>query len=199
MLNLNQMGNVFLTLLLGLGMIFATASSVLAATDCQGSSRSCVSPAVCQASQGTARVVPATQCSELSSQTGNALVCCEVSDDFKSTITPPPAAANNNTHLCGDGRGVQTAIGCLMAGNPKQLVAQLWGWGASVGGGVAFLMILYAGLQMTMAAGDPKKIQAARELIMAALGGLLIIVLSVILLNFIGVSVLGLNRFGFSL
>ena len=53
-----------------------------------------------------------------------------------SLINPPAASSSA---LCGtDNLGVSTAIGCLMAGDPKQLVSQLLGWGVGVGGGIAF-------------------------------------------------------------
>lgn len=84
-----------------------------------------------------------------------------------------------------------------MAGNPKELISQLLGWGVTVGGGIAFLMIVLAGFQMTTAGGDPKKVQAARELLVSAISGLVLIALSIVVLNFIGVSVLGLDNLGF--
>lgn len=99
---------------------------------------------------------------------------------------------------CGtNGLGVNTAFGCLMAGNPKQLISQLLNWGVVVGGGISFLMIIFAGFQMTTAGGDPKKVQAAQELMVSAISGLILIVLSVVFLNFVGVSVLGLDTLGF--
>ncbi len=135
--------------------------------------------------------------------------------DLMNGKTVPPAGSNYippgwtapNTDpnslqspLCGKGNlGVQTAIGCLMAGDPKQLISQLLGWGVVVGGGVAFLLIILAGFQMTTAAGDPKKVQAARELLMSAISGLILIVLSVVFLNFVGVSILGLDKLGFKI
>lgn len=101
--------------------------------------------------------------------------------------------------LCGTGanlnKGVNTAIGCLMAGDPKQFISQLLGWGAGVGGGIAFLMIIFAGFQIATAAGDPKRVQAAKELLTSAISGLILIVLSVLLLNFIGVKILHLPGF----
>lgn len=126
---------------------------------------------------------------------------CQLNDTNDPTATGP---VQTNTALCDPtggtpGTGVQTAIGCLAAGDPKLLISQLLGWGVVVGGGIAFLMIILAGFQMTLAAGDPKRVQAARELLMAAIGGLILIVLSLVFLNFIGVSVLGLDKFGFKL
>lgn len=93
------------------------------------------------------------------------------------------------------GTGVETAIGCLAAGDPKLLISQLLGWGVGIGGGIAFLLIVYAGFQMTAAAGDPKRVQAARELLVSAISGLILIALSVVLLNFIGVKILNLPGF----
>ncbi len=105
--------------------------------------------------------------------------------------------------ICGtgiwEGKGVDTAIGCLIAGDPKKLIGDLLGWGSIVGGGIAFLMIIFAGFQIATATGDPKRVKAGQELITSAISGLILIVLSVILLNFIGVSVLGLSSLGFSL
>ncbi len=124
--------------------------------------------------------------------------CCDdLSQCYDTTTTPPLSAPNP---LCGtNDLGVRTAIGCLMAGDPKQLVSQLLGWGVGIGGGIAFLMIIFAGFQMATASGDPKRVKAAQELLTSALAGLILIVLSVVLLNFIGVSILGINLLGFNL
>lgn len=97
------------------------------------------------------------------------------------------------------GTGVESAIGCLAAGDPKLFISQLLGWGVGIGGGIAFLMIIFAGFQMATASGDPKRVKAAQELLTSALAGLILIVLSLVLLNFIGVKILGLNILGFSL
>ena len=117
-----------------------------------------------------------------------------------SSITPPQRGqitpTTTNSPLCGtDNKGVNTAIGCLMAGDPKQLVSQLWGWGIGVGGLIAFVLIVFAGFQTVTSAGDPKRFKAAQELMTSAIGGLILIVLSVVLLTFIGVNVLALPGF----
>jgi hypothetical protein len=106
--------------------------------------------------------------------------------------------SSENTPLCGL-LGVNTALGCLIAGDPKTFVGQILGWGVVVGGGISFLMLVFAGLQIVTSAGDPKRVKAAQELITSALSGLILIVISVILLNFIGVSVLNLQNLGFNL
>lgn len=92
-----------------------------------------------------------------------------------------------------------TAIGCLKSGSPKDLVSQILSWAVFVGGGIAFILIVIAGFQITTASGDAKRVKAAQELLTSAISGLILIVLSVLLLNFIGVNILGLNNLGFNI
>lgn len=66
-----------------------------------------------------------------------------------------------------------------------------------VGGGIAFLLIIYAGFLIMTATGDPKRIQAGQELLTSAISGLILLVLSVFVLKFIGIDILGLCKFGF--
>ena len=116
-----------------------------------------------------------------------------------STIAQICCVKPSALFLCGTGvnfnKGINTAIGCLIAGDPKQLISQLLGWGVGVGGGIAFLMIVFAGFQIITAGGDPKLIQAGHELLISAISGLILIVLSVLILNLIGVNILKLPGF----
>lgn len=115
--------------------------------------------------------------------------CDDLSDPAKTQCI-------NCVNILPVGTHVWTAIGCLNAGNPTRLVGQLLGWAVGVGGGIAFLLIVYAGFQIATAAGDPKRVQAARELLVSAITGLLLIVFSIFLLNLIGFKLLDLGRFG---
>lgn len=135
---------------------------------------------------------------EVNPYNGAPPTAAEAQRQSETKTTTGNQRAQVNNPLCGvDNKGVSTAFGCLMAGDPPKMISQLLGWGAIVGAGIAFLMIIGAGIQIVLAGGDPKKIQAARELITSAIAGLLLIVFSVLLLNFIGVKILGLNNFGF--
>ena len=100
------------------------------------------------------------------------------------------------TSCLADGTSVWSAVGCIRAGDPKGFISQLLGWSVAVGGGIAFLMIMFAGIQISTAAGDPKRVKAGQELLTSAIAGLLLIIFSIILLNFIGFSILGLPGFG---
>lgn len=92
---------------------------------------------------------------------------------------------------------VWTAIGCLNAGTPSgvpgSLIGQLLVWATILGSGFAFLIIVFGGFQIATAAGDPKKMKAAQELIWSGISGLLLIIFSIFLLNLIGFRILGLT------
>lgn len=94
-----------------------------------------------------------------------------------------------------DGSGVWTAVGCINA-EPGPVVATLVRIGLSLGGGIAILMILSAGFMFTTSQGDPNKTKEAKELMQSAVIGLLFIIFSVTILQFIGVTILQIPGFG---
>ena len=94
------------------------------------------------------------------------------------------------------GTGIDTAIGCIPVSNTNEFISFILGWAIGIGGGVAFLLILLAGFQITTSSGDPKKMQAGRELLTAAITGLLLLIFSVFILRVIGVDILGIPEFG---
>ncbi len=65
--------------------------------------------------------------------------------------------------------------------------------------GIAILTLIYASFQIVTAAGDAKRVQAGKELITASIGGLILIVMGVVILNFLGVKILGLGSLGFNI
>ncbi|MBI1863678.1 hypothetical protein HYS03_00480, partial [Candidatus Woesebacteria bacterium] len=60
-----------------------------------------------------------------------------------------------------------------------------------LGGGIATLLIIYAGFIMTTSTGDPKRLQAGKELLGAAIGGLMLLIFAVFVLRLLGVNILG--------
>lgn len=114
---------------------------------------------------------------------------------FFAVSTPITHAQTTAITGCSGGIGVNTAIGCLAVGDPKLLITQLWGWAIGLSGGIAILIIIYAGFQMVTAEGDPKKLQAGQELLTSAIYGLIVIICSVVILNFLGVTVLQIPGF----
>lgn len=90
---------------------------------------------------------------------------------------------------CDDNKGIQTALGCI----PTKIdlfVSWLFGYGISIAGGIAFLMIIFSTIQMITSAGDPEKLQKAKQMLGSAIAGLLFIIFAVFLLRIIGVDIL---------
>ncbi len=99
--------------------------------------------------------------------------------------------------LCTGGEGeIDTAIGCIPVSNTKEFARFYLRWGLGIGGGVALILIVIAGLQITTSAGDPKKLQAGKELLTAAIMGLVLLIFSAFILRLIGVDILKIPGFG---
>lgn len=97
--------------------------------------------------------------------------------------------------------GIYTAVGCIPATvygeeGEGNLITSLVRIGLGIAGGVALLMILAGAFMFTTSQGDPKRASEARELITSAVLGLVFIIFSVTLLQFIGVTVLHIPGFG---
>lgn len=89
---------------------------------------------------------------------------------------------------------INTAIGCIPY-KPSPFVEFFLKWFFGVVGGIAFLLIISAGYQIMTAQGDPQKMASGREVLTAAISGLIFIVFSVFLLNLIGYHILRLPGF----
>lgn len=108
-------------------------------------------------------------------------------------VAPVFAAGKNWAISCGDGC-VQTALGDFNANG--SFIQPLLNYGFGMAGGIAFLLILWGGLQIVLSGGNPEKLNEGREIVTSAIVGLLFVLFSVFLLQFIGVKVLqlpGLN------
>lgn len=87
-----------------------------------------------------------------------------------------------------------TAIGCIPA-DPNELLTGIIKLAMGVAGGIAFLLILFGGMQIMTSAGNPEQLNAGRELVTSAITGLLLIIFSIFLLRFIGVNLIGIPGF----
>ncbi len=108
---------------------------------------------------------------------------------------PNTTAREDCRHCDEDLHGVWTAVGCISR-QPTSMIQTLMGIGLSLAGGVCLLMMLAAGFTFSTSQGDPKKTGQAKEMMTSAIVGLVFILLSVTLLQFIGVSLLGIPGFG---
>lgn len=116
----------------------------------------------------------------------------------KPSSSPAPASGVT----CGtNGTGINTAIGCiggvLSDKGPEEFLGNILKWSVGVGGGIAFLLILYAGFMVMSSSGNPERLKAGQELLTSAISGLILLIFSIFILKFIGIDILGLDQFGF--
>ncbi len=91
--------------------------------------------------------------------------------------------------------GVWTAVGCIDR-KPQSIVKRFMEIGLGVGGAICLLMCLSAGFMITTSQGNPTQVNEAREMITSAIIGLLFIIFSVFILQFIGVTIFNIPGFG---
>lgn len=99
-------------------------------------------------------------------------------------------ACNPETGKPGDG-GILTAIGCVPS-QPQPLVEGLIKFITFGSGGISLLLMIFASFRYITSAGNPDSVKAAWDQFQNALIGLLFVLFSVLLLQIIGVDILGI-------
>ena len=148
-------------------------------------------------------------CSMVSCPAGSYLFCCFTQQDCTTqqnytskTPTPVPSSTPSNSDLWCDpptNTKLNTAIGCIpiLTTNKEDFLSFVLKWAVGIGGGIAFLLIVYAGFMIMTSAGNPERLKAGQELLTSAISGLILLIFSVVILKIIGVDILGLCKFGF--
>lgn len=101
---------------------------------------------------------------------------------------------NLNVNTDAEFDGIETAIGCVPT-KIDHLVAAIFYFSVGIGGGIAFMLMLFAGFQMITSAGNPQNLKGAQDMFTNAIIGLLFIIFSVLLYQFIGAGILRLPGF----
>ena len=86
---------------------------------------------------------------------------------------------------------IKTPLGDIPT-TPAGFAAAFVTLAVGVSGGVAFLLMIYGSFRFMFAAGNPESVQQGREIITAAILGLIVVVFAVFILRLIGISILGL-------
>ncbi len=116
-------------------------------------------------------------------------ICVE---DLNSDSTPlPRGTANPNSGNSSPLKGncIDTAIGCIPV-DQQDFITFILKWSIGIAGGIAFILIVLASFQIMTSQGDPKKLQAGKELLSSAIMGLMLLIFSVFILRIIGVNIL---------
>lgn len=159
------------------------------------------------------RIANTSECSTM-------FACCKVvdgkindrdeDDSSETEVGPYPICAQipqtNSTAIascndCLDSNGLWTAIGCFdftsqALATPRGIIGKIMQIGLSLAGGIALLMILVAAFTYATSQGEPKRTGEAKEMMTSAIIGLIFIIFSVTILQFIGVEILHLPEFG---
>jgi len=64
-----------------------------------------------------------------------------------------------------------------------------------IAGGIAVILIIYAGFLYSTSAGNPQRVAAAKELLTAALSGLILLIFAAYILRLIGENILDIPGF----
>lgn len=89
---------------------------------------------------------------------------------------------------------VSTAFGCI-SGDPVSFFAAVFRIAVGVGGGIAFFLVILGIFELIISGAEPEKLNDAKERIVSALSGLLVIIFAIVFLRIIGVDILGLPEF----
>lgn len=110
---------------------------------------------------------------------------------YTSSETPPNPESLTARPVEGK---MWTPIGCIgtETGQAGGLVGTILKFVVSIAGGLAFFGFLAGGFMILTAQGDPLRITSGKNTVIGSIGALILILFSVFLLKFIGISVLGL-------
>ncbi len=104
------------------------------------------------------------------------------------SVTPNLRASNFNP----ESNTVKTELGDLPR-DPAELATAAIRIAIGIGGGVAFLLMVFGSFRLIFAGGNPESVQNGREIITSAIIGLLVIIFATFILQLVGISILGLK------
>jgi hypothetical protein len=105
-----------------------------------------------------------------------------------TTLTPLPSM--NPLCTFAPGRyGIKSAIGCIPVDNQNETTIFILRWAMGVSSGIVFLLIIYSGFLIMGSGGNTEKVKAGKELMTAALTGLVLIIFSVFVLDIFGLRI----------
>jgi len=106
---------------------------------------------------------------------------------------------DDNDPYCDKGKpesGYKTAFGCIKTTtnttDENSFYYTLLRVAIGIAGGISLILMLYGTFIVTTSAGLPDKLTLGKDIITSAITGLLFIILSVVIFNFIGIKILAL-------
>lgn len=84
-----------------------------------------------------------------------------------------------------------TAIGNIPI-NPAAFANRILQIGLGIAGGIALILMVIGSVRVLTSSGDQQKLNGGRDMIIAAVSGLLFLIFSVLILKFVGVDIIGI-------
>jgi len=138
---------------------------------------------------GALRYVCDAQIKVSSQEEESGIIGTDTQPQGKDLGTYKVCQGNQDCQQCFDEGKAWTALGCIPT-DPTELIKWVFPYLLGFGGLAAFLLIVFAGIQIMTSSGNPEKLKAGKELITSAITGLIFIILSLFLLRVIGVDIL---------
>jgi len=115
--------------------------------------------------------------------------------DICAQITDSALRVKCNACQGADGDNIWTAFGCIPT-KLESIIGSIITIGLMSSGGIALLMILISGFLLSISQGNPEQVGKARDLLVSAVVGLLFVIFSTTILQFIGHDILRIPGFG---
>jgi len=115
-------------------------------------------------------------------------------ENFYPSLNPKEASSAPVCKTARGEDGIDTAIGCIPISDTNAFIGFILRWAIGVGGGIAFLLIVYSAFMIMTSQGNPERLKAGQELLTSAIAGLIMLIFSVFILNIIGVNILGIFK-----
>lgn len=114
------------------------------------------------------------------------------------TPFPPPCQNTQGQELINPETGKCPVFYTVFGGittDPGKFIGKIFGILLGISGGIAVLLIIRSGYLLTISRGDTEKLQEAREVLTAAIVGLLFIIFCMVILEVVGVDILKIPGF----
>lgn len=124
----------------------------------------------------------------------NGIMACQTYEKDKATNPCAIDQNEKNTTKKDNSFTCLTAIGPIRT-SPTNFITNAIQLVLGLGGGILLLFLIINGYRLMASQGDPEKVKEARESIVSAIAGLLLVIFSIALLQLITVDILGIPGF----
>jgi hypothetical protein len=140
---------------------------------------------ICEAGEGRTSFNNTIMCDQDCNSSAPYALCDQVPENAKQKCVE--CAANVN--------GIWTAVGCIKT-NESTIFKTIITIGLSLAGGLGLIRILVAAFIFSTSQGNPQQVSKAKETLTSTVIGIIFIVFSVTILQFISIGLLKIPGFG---